>query len=258
VGNIYAEIKYKMEILNNFKTKIKKDGIVGYFTYAFGWLAFEMQVWLHNKYYILSSKIFKKRIVHVVGDSHTQVFRHVPFFVIHYLGAATAHNLIKEKNTTGSREKIFKLLGRIKKRDIILLSFGEIDCRSQIYKQSKNQNRPITDLINKTIENYELAITQLKKIHPNLNIYSIAPAEKKGDPYNKSIPADIQAKIKSEFNKKLEQMCRRNKLFFVNIYPDTINKQGHLATKYSGKDGVHYNELVCTLVLKKINKNVAK
>ena len=82
-------------------------------------------------------KVFKKKIITVIGDSHSLLFQN-PLFKIKYIGPATAFKLGYKDSTTQSRKKIIKILNGISPSSTVLLVFGEIDCRLHIYNVHRN------------------------------------------------------------------------------------------------------------------------
>jgi hypothetical protein len=77
--------------------------------------------------------------IYVIGDSHIGIFTRSSLFMVFHIGPATAYNLIKETSTIGSNEKIQKIISLMKKGDILIPVFGEIDCRIHIYYQFKKK-----------------------------------------------------------------------------------------------------------------------
>lgn len=168
-----------MNPIKTFIKIVKKEGLKKHIKYILSWNKFNFQIKIHNIKYQLLSKITKKQLIWVIGDSHTQAFRYEKYFIIKYLGPATAFNLINKNNSTKSFERTSKIIKNISKKHFAIFSFGEIDCRSQIYNLSKKHKKSKNDLIKKTINNYELAINYFLKKHKKIMIYSMAPAEKK-------------------------------------------------------------------------------
>ena len=106
----------------------------------------------------LSSAIlrsFAAQEVICFGDSHVGVFDGIPGFEKVWVGAATAYNLINPQSSTRGREKIFE---RLKSADpgssAVLLSFGEVDCRSNILKYCVKSGKSIDEVCADVVSRY--------------------------------------------------------------------------------------------------------
>ncbi|MBN2187351.1 MAG: hypothetical protein JW732_07905 [Dehalococcoidia bacterium] len=141
---------------------------------------------IYSFYLIVYSLAFNKPLIHVIGDSHVLAFRRIRPFSVHHIGPATAHNLKRLKSTTNSNEKLFTIIDKISKDDkasnMVILVFGEIDCRIHIYQQFKENDEmyTISELIDMTISNYGEVIEQIRKLGMNPCVYSVPPPQKTG------------------------------------------------------------------------------
>lgn len=206
---------------------------------------------------ILYSKIYDKPMIHIIGDSHSHVFRCNKFFIVHHVGAATAHNLMKEKSTTNSNRKLFNIIKKIGRKDIVILVFGEIDCRLHIYYQYKKNNEKIAmeKLISETINNYGTVMERLKLIGVNFLVLNIPPAGKQnnvfGFPYY--APPQIRSQIHKKFNKQLEAFCDKNDIRFINFYSKVVDDNGFILKKFTS-DGIHFNHKIVDFVIASLNE----
>lgn len=114
----------------------------------------------------------------VVGDSHTSVFSqknlippeyppniYMNFpFKIYRCGAPLAYSLIDTNTYYKAREKLEYILKReVIKGDSIILSFGEIDLRYHIFRQSIIQQKDPNEIVSICIERYLKAIKEIFK-----------------------------------------------------------------------------------------------
>ncbi len=170
------------------------------------------RVFLVDAFTVLYARALKKPLIHVVGDSHVVLFRGSMLFLAHHLGAATAYNLNKKNSTTRSNEQLFKVIDRLGKRDMVMLSFGEIDCRIHIYYQHKKSNGKysIGGLIDRTISNYGEVMAQLKERGVNFCVYCISPATQVGNEYKYPFygTPQIRSQINRMFNERLRTFAR--------------------------------------------------
>lgn len=89
------------------------------------------------------------------GDSHVGIFGGIPGFEKVWVGAATAYNLIKSQSSTKGREKIFRRLeSAIPGSSAVLLSFGEVDCRSNILKYCVKSGKSINEVCAEVVSRY--------------------------------------------------------------------------------------------------------
>ncbi len=106
----------------------------------------------------LSSAILRSiasREIICFGDSHVGVFDGIPGFEKVWVGAATAYNLIKSQSSTKGREKIFRRLeSAAPGSSAVLLSFGEVDCRSNILKYCVRSGKSIDEVCADAVSRY--------------------------------------------------------------------------------------------------------
>jgi hypothetical protein len=184
-----------------------------------------------------------EQIVYVVGESHTNSFNFQFPFVVYHIGGATAHNIMKENSTSGTRKKIFSLAGKINKnKDILMLVFGEIDCRIHIFRQFKKSGEAISidEIIDKTIDNYFVAIQKLREMGINLVIYGVPPASYQKNIYSIDYYAEptMHAVIKKKFNSTLKKRCEKNNIKYVEVFNRFSDSNGFILPEYTD-DGLH-------------------
>ena len=206
---------------------------------------------LVDAFAVLYVRLLDKPLIHVIGDSHVVPFRGSMPFLAHHLGAATAYNLNKKNSTTKSNEKLFKVIDKLGKKDIMMLSFGEIDCRIHIYYQYKKSNEihSISELIERTISNYGEVMEQLKERRVNFCVYCVSPATDVGNEYKYPFygTAEVRSQINRMFNEKLRAFCQNNGYKFIDIYDRVADKYGLMLKEYAG-DEIHLNKKAVRLV----------
>ncbi len=188
---------------------------------------------------------------HVIGDSHSLVFKRQPGFIVHHVGPATAHNLIKDTSATQSGRQLREILGGIRKRDVVIFCFGEIDCRIHIYYQfRKNEGRiPISELIRQTIWNYGSVLSQVVAQGFSVCVYGIPPPGHEENRYGYPFYAtlDMRSTIYKEFNECLKKLCADKGIKYIDIFSLVSDEHGGIAAEYA--DGqVHLNSRVVGLV----------
>lgn len=201
---------------------------------------------------IYSDLVLKKRI-HVVGDSHTRIFRRSPYFLVHHLGPATIFNLLKANSTTRSREKFLEVVDSMRPQDQIVMVFGEVDCRIHVYLQHKRSDPPreISDIIDQTLKRYEQVLDLLQQSHIHPIITSICPAVKQGNVYGypEYASREERAKINEEFNGKLSEICMQRSLLYLDLYSQVVDDCKFIQPRYEDSDDAHLNTKATPLIV---------
>jgi hypothetical protein len=208
----------------------------------------------------LKSSEYGRKTIHVIGDSHATTFSGYPGFTVHWIGPATAYNLIEDNSTTKSKAIIFGLLHNIDKRDKILVVFGENDCRIQVYNayMTDKQVKPIEDYVKATVSRYGKFLKLLKERKGlDFAVLTVPPAVYGGQRYKLSYYAskEVRAKINKEFNEKLKLFCQENNIKCIDIYDKLATEDGLIKLNYL-RDDIHLNRDVIPFVceeLKKVN-----
>ena len=212
-------------------------------------------------YNYIHSRIYNIPLIHVIGDSHSTVFYNKKQFIVRFLGAATMHNLNKKDSSTKSNEKLFQVLRKLNtKRDIVMLSFGEIDCRIHISHQYEKQQKKLTvpKLIDQTIFNYGCVLKEIRQMGIKLCVYGI-PAAREIKHLDKSLfcgTDKMRSYIYGEFNDRLKKFCENNGYPYINIYPKVSDKNGFLLKEYAA-DEIHLNGIIADFVRDLLIKNTA-
>lgn len=209
------------------------------------------RVFLVDAFTVLYARALNKPLIHVVGDSHVVPFRGSMPFLAHHLGAATAYNLNRKNSTTKSNEQLFKVINKLGKRDLLMLSFGEIDCRIHIYYQYKKSDGKysIEESIDRTIANYGEVMAQLKERGVNFCVYCVSPATKVGNEYKYPFygTPEERSQINRMFNDKLRAFCEKNGYKFIDIYDKVADKNDLMLKEYASDD-IHLNKKAVGLV----------
>jgi hypothetical protein len=199
---------------------------------------------LFDRYSIAYARLTGKPLVHVIGDSHAKVFRRRRLFIVHHMGAATAHNLQKADSTTGSNRKLFDAVSRMGPGDVALLVFGEIDCRIHIYYQfKKNAERAsIEELIDETVASYGLIMDRLAGLGVRFAVYGVPPATRVRNEYRYPFyaPPDVHTRISGIFNERLKAFCAGKDYPYIDVYSRFSDEDGFMLKDYAA-DEIHLN-----------------
>lgn len=173
--------------------------------------------------------------VHAVGDSHVLHMGGL-FHVFHIQDAlgqgATAHNLIEERSTTDSKRKLHAYLDTLDPaRDILLMSFGEVDCRLHI-----RDNEGVAA----TVERYTQAIKGVRGRGFRVIVHGVIGAVPQDNTWRQADYPDsvTRGRIVRSFNAALCQWCEENGVEFLNL--GLYNEDGVLFDDFTD-DTVHLN-----------------
>lgn len=210
----------------------------------------------------------------VVGDSHTNIFTGENIisplypdcyfkdnFKIYRLGAPIAYNLIKYNTMYQAREKLETLLEK-EVFDIIILVFGEIDCRYHIINQSRKQKKEPFGIICNCVDRYVQGIFDIFSKYPGMKIVIYGPppstwVEEKFS--NNDMPIKgcqlERNQVTLKFNSYLRTCVRYNQSFlninFITLFYKLIDN--NLMTKpYYYMDNIHLNKNYFPLLLEEL------
>lgn len=131
----------------------------------------------------------------------------------------------------------------LKNNDIIVLSYGEIDCRCHIQRQI-NLGKNEEDIINELVTNYFMTITNnIMDRDLIVIIVGIIPPMKQCDyeqlhgPILHEFPFvgtdEDRVRYTQKMNEKLEAMCSSHNFIYFNPYPYYTRPDGTLKYEFS-------------------------
>lgn len=213
----------------------------------------------------------KKPSVHVLGDSHASFcFTHrypvrkpleklvyrKQLFQINWLGPVTMFRVGRD-----SLQFIdLKKLG-VKEQDSVIFSFGEIDVRCHIEKQSILQNRPFEQVVDMLVENYMAAIVANKHQYNSLQCIVCTVVPPTDSNSNKKYPTygqlETRIAITRYLNNKIKEACPSHGLQVLDIYSQLATTDGAL-NKALSDGSVHiaprHNNMIKNMLIHKEKK----
>jgi lysophospholipase L1-like esterase len=194
-------------------------------------------------------------MIHVIGDSHSESFRGYPGFTVHFLGSATAHNLIKDNSITHSKQKTLAVMSKIPNNEVVLFVLGEIDCRLHIYQKYMDTNEavPIEKLISTTVERYIGFLKQFKDHRVVVSTIPPAGYEEKRYEYPFYGSPKIRGYINKTFNEALREECSKAGTPCVDIYDKVVREDGLAKQEYL-RDQVHFNYKAIALIVEELRR----
>ncbi len=212
--------------------------------------------------------------VYIVGDSHTCVFSgedriHLPFPVEvgHGLpgirsirvGSVLAYNLVELDTRNQGRQKLFGFLGVIPPRSIVVMNFGEIDCRAHLIKQAELQKRPVAELVDECVGRYTIAIDEVREMGFRVILWGpIASTMLPHDP-TLELPSYGSCKERNHvtdlYTRALKKWADTRHVPFFTVFYDLRNDEGETRGEYY-LDGWHLNQKALPLLMPKLRKAV--
>lgn len=212
-------------------------------------------------------------IIYCIGDSHISFFSGrneiqpawplsahdaIPSFKTYRLRAVLAYRLPDFGSTMQGREKLLEILGIIPKQSRLLLSFGEVDCRVHLIKQSEKQGRPIEEVVNECVGRYFSQVLELKKeFRPMVwAVVPSSPTEKVLDPRypHYGTPAE-RNRVHRLFNQELERLCKENSIPFISIFNILTHPDGTTNTAFYS-DQIHLSQRALPYAVRELQEVV--
>jgi hypothetical protein len=217
--------------------------------------------------------------LHCIGDSHCCFFLGyddiskafpvvakslMPGIFCYRLGPVLAYNLDKYNTATRGKEMLDEiLLTLVPEKDILLLSFGEIDCRAHILKQVEDKGKDPQEVVDTCVSNYMTTVKEITRRNFRVFIwnavYSANHLEKNNDleyPYRGTVR---ERNVVTElYNRKLKSMSEEAGAVFVDISGFLINKDTGFTKDEFYQDSVHLNRRLFVFTIKTINALVGK
>jgi hypothetical protein len=242
------------KIARRLREALQKGGSI-YFSFIdvvfkYPWLC------IYNASLMLEARLFNRAIIHVIGDSHLRPFTFKRPFLLHHISQATAYNLNKDNSFSRSKQYLNSFLPAIdKRRDVLLLCFGEIDARVHIYLQYEKNNRKVSigTLIDNTVTKYGETIGRLKNDGFAVCVHGLPPAARKD--FESELPflgnPEQRSQISTEFNEKLGDFCRKSGVLFLDMQSIAADGNGFMKKEYAA-DEVHLSRKIVPFTMNKI------
>ena len=211
--------------------------------------------------------------LHCIGDSHTSFFTGynviqpeypgigkslISNILTYRIGAPLAYNLCEVNSKSKSREKLFEIINKFDcKNDIILLSFGEIDCRAHLKKNAEKRNISSSEVVHECLKRYLIVINEIKQKGFKVVIWNAVPTamgledNKSEYPYYGSYVDRNNLCVL--FNEELEKLSKQHDFLYLGIFKRIISKKLVTNDKYYF-DKVHLSSKLLPVVLSKISQ----
>jgi len=196
----------------------------------------------------ITKNICSVRNIHTFGDSHAidgWIRIHEPVICRHHTGPFLCYTI------GNKRENIFEMNKHhwnlhntteyvdVQDNDMVIFSFGEIDCRCHIHKHI-TETVTYQEIIDDIIKKYFETIIEITSKYNNLHIciYNIVPTVDSAVGYvNHDYPLlgtdDQRREYVLYFNQMLKKMCNMYNLIFFDIYDKYTDENGYMNQKLS-------------------------
>jgi lysophospholipase L1-like esterase len=214
-------------------------------------------------------------MIYCIGDSHVDFFSgwnsigpeypetrpsRFPFFKSFRLGPSLAYNLCEKETKTRSREKLFEILRSANPQEIkIMLSFGEIDCRAHLIKESLKQNRPIDKIAYECADRYFKVVNEVKELGFETIVWNSIPStlyQSRNPEFPTEGTCVDRNKATRFFNSRLNNLCRDKTIPFISIFEKLVDKNDFTKMKYY-MDDIHLSQKIMPVVLKEFQSKIS-
>lgn len=188
--------------------------------------------------------LFKKKVVHFIGDSHTDVFWHMEFSPFYFwkitpkikiVHGATATGLTNPNSQTNAWQQFKNYLSNeVEKDDFVVFQLGEVDCGFAIWYRAEKYNISIDKQMTMAVENYSALISHsMNVVGKNVIICSaVLPTIKDHKSLGEvaNLRKEVKESIKNRtnltlsFNRSLHALAKDKGLRFLNMDDDLLNQ----------------------------------
>ena len=176
-------------------------------------------------------------MLHAIGDSHVEhIFKGFGMRIDH-VGPVTLRRIVNPEE-----QLLYKKFKVITTRDIVFLSFGEIDVRCHIPQILADRSIDPKKYMETLAEDYAVAINAANINKAQIVIVSLPPPAKHGKSNDTNFPAggtqEERVKYTRMLNREIHDQCYVNKYIYLDMYTPFANKEGVLDIPNT-KDYVH-------------------
>ena len=207
------------------------------------------------------SNLATKMMINCIGDSHVSFLSGFDSMIPEWpqkarscfgnikayrIGAILAYSLHKRGHK--GRKLLFNIIEAFNiENDIVMLCFGEIDCRTQIVKQARSKNISIEQTVEFTVKNYFSVIMEIKDLGFKVWVWNVILPQMQyinTQEYPSVGTYDERKSTTKLFNEKLRCLCDSRDVKFFYIV-DEIGNEHYL-------DEIHLSQKAMPIMIKRI------
>lgn len=216
-------------------------------------------------------------IIYCIGDSHVSFFGgqdriqpvwpnrsedFLPLFKTYHVGPALAYNLNRLGTQTQGREKIFGILTHeIPQKSSVLLSFGEIDCRVHLLKQSETKMLPVEEMVASCLEHYFEVIDEISSLGHQVIVYNAVASRPRSRKFTMSKATDYPTygtqfernRVIRLFNEGAKKRCTDSEILFLDTLSSIVDSAGNPMIWYFF-DNIHLSQRAMPVTLLHLSK----
>lgn len=216
-------------------------------------------------------------LIHCIGDSHVSFFggsdriqpvwpdaSHdcLPWFRTYHVGPALAYNLKQLGTQVGGREKLFYILANeIPQQSIVLLSFGEIDCRVHLLKQAETRIRPVEEMVAICLDRYFEVVQEIASQGHKVIVYNAVASRPKSRRFTKNEDTDYPTygtqsarnRVIHLFNEGARARCKTEHFLFLDT-PSTITDSSGSPLIWYFFDNIHLSQRAMPATLMRLSE----
>ena len=179
-----------------------------------------------------------------------------PFTVLH-LGPCLAYNSDRYGSQNMLREKVEWLENNfLCEGSTIIMSLGEIDIRTQVYKHASTDDESYKNVIEEILSHYKNLLIWLRDKGYRIVCYGPIGSLKDSAPnddYRPRVGNEIQRNRAGRYyNQKLEELCQENELEFFTLFYSMVNEDNLTDVAFLGEDEFHLGQFGYQIAIDKL------
>jgi lysophospholipase L1-like esterase len=214
--------------------------------------------------------------IHCIGDSHSCFFSGnewiqpqwpdrssdvVPAFRSYHLGPVLAYNLCQTGTTTQGRELLFEVLETaVPAGSMVLLCFGEIDCRVHLLKQSQAQGRDAADVVAECVRRYLSAAREVAERGYDVAVWGVVASQPSDEVRNPDYPVygtcPQRNRVTRQFNETLGALADEFGVSVVSIFEQLVDSNDMTLSNWY-MDECHLSQRAMPMVLAEFERLAA-
>lgn len=230
----------------------------------------------------MTVRVENAECIYCIGDSHASFFagsdtiqpewpqssdNRIPFFRAIRTGAVLAYNLASFGSKSGGREILVALLDKqvptpqdkVPEGSLVMLSYGEIDCRCHVIPQVEKQNRSIESVIDDVSERYCQVIGDVRAWGHRPLVWNAIASSPKSRGGTKAFPiigkCEERNRITRCFNQRVASFCKKEGVPFVDIFDHLVDDRG-LTRPELLMDDIHLSQKAMPFVVRWLQDNL--
>jgi hypothetical protein len=208
---------------------------------------------IESLYRVVKNIFVKPVTVHVMGDSHAQVFEYMYNHPQRYplkiasmqfciVQGATNLGLANPHSQTQAMPLYAEHFKKVKKQDYIVFILGEVDCGFVIWYRAQKNNMSVDEQFELSLKNYTELLSKASGIVGNKIIVCSTPlptiTDKRdkvvGEVTNKRLEVNATQRERTDltfrYNKGLKEICEKHKFIYLDYESVVLDTKTNLVS----------------------------